>query len=482
MARKKEKPVAFSVTSGVADYQVYQRNLFNIATLKLEGKAGAKGTVYARLLHQGKPVAGFESLEVAVTTRGKWEGEIASVPTGGPYTLELSLVDAAQQVLAKTAFHHLLVGDLWLLAGQSNMQGVGNLKDASQPVTPPHPLVNVFRMRHLWDEAREPLHRLWESQDIVHRTPYGEAFKEVPSLEASDRFTGEQIKGAGCGLPFAAYLADKTGVPQGLVPVAHGGTSMAQWNPDLRTEGGKSLYGSLLHTLKAVGGKVAGVLWYQGESDAQAEAAKVFRANCHKLVEALRKDCGDPALPFYYVQIGCFAITETPEGAKYWCEIREIQRTDEAEIPNSKVVSVIDLPLDDLIHVSTSGHQRLGKRLAKLACGEIATGPRLARLERTNEYIKVVFSGVTGSLLPKDHIAGFSLRDPEGKDLNLIYRAKVDPNDSSAVLLGVQPDLPVPDDAKLWYGYGFNPYCNLTDEADMGVLAMGPLDLPPLKK
>ncbi|MCL4218335.1 MAG: hypothetical protein KJ052_15210, partial [Candidatus Hydrogenedentes bacterium] len=38
-------------------------------------------------------------------------------------------------------------------------------------------------------------------------------------------------KGAGLGLPFAKAVAEATGRPIGLVPCAHGGTSMTQWSP-----------------------------------------------------------------------------------------------------------------------------------------------------------------------------------------------------------------------------------------------------------
>ena len=43
---------------------------------------------------------------------------------------------------------------------------------------------------------------------------------------------------------------------------------MEQWNPAKKEQGGNSLYGSMLRQVKLAGGKVRGVLWYQGESDA----------------------------------------------------------------------------------------------------------------------------------------------------------------------------------------------------------------------
>ncbi len=47
--------------------------------------------------------------------------------------------------------------DVWLLIGQSNMQGYGLLREA----TPPDPRVFNFSSAGTWETAQEPLHRLW---------------------------------------------------------------------------------------------------------------------------------------------------------------------------------------------------------------------------------------------------------------------------------------------------------------------------------
>ena len=106
------------------------------------------------------------------------------------------------------------------------------------------------------------LHWLVDSPDPVHSgDPKARA-------AASAQAHKTRHKGAGLGLPFAVALVESTGVPVGLVACAHGGTSMEQWNPAKKEQGGKSLYGSMLRQVKLAGGKVKGVLWYQGESDA----------------------------------------------------------------------------------------------------------------------------------------------------------------------------------------------------------------------
>src|SRR5262249_11890123 len=154
-------------------------------------------------------------------------------------------------------------GDLWVLAGQSNMEGLGDLVD----VTPPSPRVSALGMNSKWGQAEEPLHWLVDSPDEGHS---GKPADREGRAKADHR---NPARGAGLGLPFGAVIAAKTGAPVGLIACAHGGTSMAQWDPAKKGEGGKSLYGSMLRQVKLAGGKVRGVLWYQGESDANPSAA-----------------------------------------------------------------------------------------------------------------------------------------------------------------------------------------------------------------
>ena len=75
-------------------------------------------------------------------------------------------------------------------------------------------------------------------------------------------------------------MVEKTGVPIGLIPAAHGGTSMQQWNPALRDLGGESLYGATVERFRAIWRQSRRcILWYQGESDANpTDAAQYARS------------------------------------------------------------------------------------------------------------------------------------------------------------------------------------------------------------
>jgi sialate O-acetylesterase len=458
----------FTLLKGLADYQVCQRSATDTATLALEGGAPVAGNIRATVLADGKTLEVFNAVTIGAARDGSWNARLPNLPAGGPYAIRLELVSPEGNVAGALTIQRVLVGDLWILAGQSNMEGTGDLVGVEEPSD----RINSFRMRHQWDEAREPLHRLYESVDRVHR---GDV--PIPSLEESDKTTAERKKGAGLGLPFAKQMVARTGIPVGLVPVAHGGTSMDQWSPNQKAMGGDSLYGSLLSALKAVGGKVKGVLWYQGESDTfTVKTAKEFTGNFTSLVEALRQDTGDPNLPFYYVQIGCFANSD-PSLHKGWNAIQEQQRLCEDVIPNSGMAASIDLSLDDPIHIGVEGHKRLGKRLSNLALGAPSRGPRFDKVERGPGFVRVVFKGGSGKLVPaKGKASGFSIRNATGDDLCLIYKEVVDPEASNSVQLWVGGE--VPDGALLWYGYGLFPFCNLADSEDMAVPVMGPIEIP----
>jgi sialate O-acetylesterase len=231
---------------------------------------------------------------------------------------------------------------------------------------PPSGLVHSFDMTDHWLVAREPLHRLVDALDSFHWR--GNPTKERLTGDALRDWMAKLKKGAGLGLPFAAEMARRTGVPIGLIPCAHGGTSMDQWSPDLKDQGGASLYGGMLRRFRAIGGKVAGLLWYQGESEANPEAAAAFRGKFERFVASVRQDFGQPDLPFYYVQIGRFIITDNPEP---WNKVQQMQLEAESTIPRAGMVAAIDLTLDDLIHVGAQDLKRLGRRLATLAIRDL---------------------------------------------------------------------------------------------------------------
>lgn len=455
----------FEITGGVVPYQVVQREADNRGAFRLEGNSAkqlAGRPVEARLLRGGLTVPGFDWRQVGTAGAESWGVNLTRVPAGGPYRMEVRIT-GANGVLA---VEPLLVGDLWMLAGQSNMQGVGDLKNV--PV--PSAQVYSFNMADQWVPAEEPLHRLEDAVDSFHwrRNP-GEP-KAPLSGEALRKAIAARVKGAGAGLPFALEMVRRTGVPIGLIPSAHGGTSMDQWSPGLKGEGGASLYGGMLRRFLAVGGRIAGVLWYQGESDANPKAAPAFAAKFQSLIESVRVDFRQPDLPFYYVQIGRH-VNDT--NIDEWHAVQDAQRRIEGLFRNVGMTTAIDLELDDGIHVGTDSYLTLAHRLANLAEGKLAPGPRPLRARLDGSRVLVEFSSVNGRLVHSGRLNGFTIHNAEGKPVPLIFRQRLLPGSSNTVELLFGGKLP--EGARVHYGYGKDPYLNLADEANMPCPVFGPL-------
>lgn len=464
------------VTDGIEPFRVYQRDGEDSADMEFRGLAGDDGPIEARILRGRRVIDGFDWAPVGRAERGVFSARLDDVPTGGEYTVEVRRRDGLGNVAEWTAVSNVLVGDVWILAGQSNMEGYGRRAKLEEP----NDLVHCFTMAQRWELAVEPLHWRIESRDPVHL--YGRLTDkdEDERRVIRARRRKERTSGAGLGLTFAKDLVEHTGVPIGLIASAHGGSSMESWSPERRDENGQSLYGSMFRQVQRAGGKVRGVLWYQGESDVNEEAAPLFASRFARLIVAFRQDFKDSKLPFYYVQIGRHVRDEANLA---WKQVQEAQRLAVNDIPHTAVVSSIDMRLDDAIHASTEGVKRLGRRLAKrvrrdlFGHSSLETGPRLADARLVNPYtIAVRFTGVNSELVPADRILGFSLASREGRaSETLVFRAERDAEDPQAVILRLTKELA--DGDFLWYGAGLNPTCNLVDTEDLAALAFGPIQI-----
>jgi Carbohydrate esterase, sialic acid-specific acetylesterase len=134
---------------------VYQRDVNGKAEIPIVVDESVKDAKLTDAFVNGFGANGAQGIKLV-------DGKLVGVPTGGPHAITCYFDVKGMRVAATV--NQVYVGDLWVLAGQSNMEGVGNLID----VTPPHPKVMLLGMDGTWGPAEEPLHWLVDSPDRVH--------------------------------------------------------------------------------------------------------------------------------------------------------------------------------------------------------------------------------------------------------------------------------------------------------------------------
>lgn len=452
-----------NIIEGLAEGQVLQRRGSRGATARVAGESANTGPVFATISGKRGALKGWKERRVGTAARGKFSAVLTGIPAGGPYRLVLRCAKARATV---KAFYS---GDVWLMAGQSNMEGVGDMTGPAKP----HPSIRVFSMRREWRLATDPLHVLGESPDPCHSGARQLAKEQGEAIRKTAR------KGVGVGVFFAREMLARSGVPQGLIATAHGGTSMAQWDPALKDEGGASLYGSMLLSLRATGQPVAGVLWYQGESDTDGAAVDVYSEKMRAFVAAVRRDLGQPALPWITVQI---ATVAGGWGGPGWNSIQEQQRLLPRMIKHLETVAAVDLSLDDKIHIAAAAFPALAARMAR-AADRLAYGnrreepmPRLRAIipphpKKSPTHIDVVFDHVPGGLRSAGLPRGFTLLDGAGLDTGVIFKTTLHGNTAR---LHFQHGSPLTGDARLAYGHGRTPVCTITDGRGCSLPVFGP--------
>ncbi|MDC7683461.1 sialate O-acetylesterase [Asticcacaulis sp. BYS171W] len=237
--------------------------------------------------------------------------------------------------------------DIYLLMGQSNMSGRGDL--SALPDAARGPFVNIWLYGNdgVWKPAADPLDSSTGQIDAV-------------SNELSSK--GEDKAGVGPGLSFAKAL--NTRRPVGLVTCAKGGSSLAQWKPNPARD---KLYGSCLARAKEAAGKgtIVGVLWYQGETDGRSvEAANTYGERLTNLITQVRADLEDACLPWVIVGLADQPDPTKSSGYTAWPEVQAQQKA--LKLNRVGYVTAADLPKNsDDLHLTTGAQLVLGPKLAR---------------------------------------------------------------------------------------------------------------------
>lgn len=267
---------------------------------------------------------------------GRWHICI-KIPAGGLYTISAFGRFGEREICRGDKIYHIGVGDIYVIAGQSNACGTSRdcVDDGADA------FVHIFRFNGRWDIAAHPLH---DSTDSVV-----EDYSDVCGLHSP-------------WLSFAKNVSRVAGIPIGLIPAAKSGVPLSVWN---RAENGR-LFDRMLEMIRLSGGKVKAVLWYQGCNDAADDNEtetylERFKILCDDFRSSLYPD-----IPILTVQLNKQTFMPNKSN-KRWALLREAQRQAAHQINNVFLVPTVDLPVCDTIHNCSYSNLVIAQRLSNMA-------------------------------------------------------------------------------------------------------------------
>lgn len=225
--------------------------------------------------------------------------------------------------------------DLYLLIGQSNMAGRGDLEEIDKT---PHERVWTMDQDGNWVRAVDPIH-----------------------------FDKPARVGVGPGLSFGKAMADHdTDSVIGLIPSAAGGSPIAAWQSGgYHNQTASYPYDDAIARARTAmrNGTLKAILWHQGESDSRSpEKVLRYRGALTDLAARLREDLDAPEVPFIVGELGGFLENQRPGSVG----INQILQDVPNFIPNSGFVSVDGLTdKGDQVHFSSESARMLGRRYAE---------------------------------------------------------------------------------------------------------------------
>lgn len=337
----------------------------------------------------------------------------------------------------------VLVGEVWLVAGQSNMQfTLAETKEAVAAIAAAnHPLIRLFNV----------------SRQVAFR-------HRPPPLATWAACAPESVRDfSAAGYYFAVELQKELGVPVGIINSSYGGSQAEAWtpveylgaNPDLkpaverkkiwdeerprvkveydeaikrwREEAEKakeagarpkpsppvpdalreyrvasSIYDGMIEPL--IPFPVRGAFWYQGESN--EERAEQYRLLLPTMIRAWRERWGEGDFPFGIVQLPNYRDPKPEPADEAWSHVREAQRRTALSTRNAGLVVTIDIGEAHDIHPKNK--LDVGRRMARWALAEVyrrkltATGPMFRSMKVDGSKLVLKFDEVGAGLRIRD--------------------------------------------------------------------------------
>jgi sialate O-acetylesterase len=416
-------PASLWLPSIFSDHMVLQRDL----PLPIWGTATPGAEVTATLAGKSATAKAGED--------GSWKIQLPKLDAGGPFQLVVSSGEA------KTSRSDVLVGEVWLCSGQSNM-------DFTLAKTVKRSFSGVKNWEGEVAAANHPQLRMfsadWSMSEFPRRDVPGKWAVCTP--ETAGDFSAVAYY-------FGREIQTDLNVPVGLVTCAYGASTIESWireetlaaHPQfkelLQAFGKKNLvfrddpeqfrdYGIALAKFKV--GKapknpdpfqdqhnpfvlhngmiapilpyaIRGTIWYQGESNLNTR--QLYADLQQTLIEDWRMQWGNPELPFYFVQLAPHKAPSLEPGGGQLAEMREVQAKALA-LPHTGMAVTLDIGDEKDVHPRNK--LDVGMRLARLALtgtyrrvGQ-ASGPVFRESSIQNGRVRILFEHAGSGLVAKN--------------------------------------------------------------------------------
>ncbi|MEI8086278.1 MAG: sialate O-acetylesterase [Paludibacter sp.] len=333
----------------LGDNMVLQRN----SEVKLWGTSKPNDKLIIRV--------GWDKSTIKTTTdeNGKWLVKTKTTQAGGPY---LITIESGKE---KLTLHNIMLGEVWLCSGQSNME-MPMVGFNDQP---------IVGMNDVLVDAENDNLRLFTVKRSAMDSPQDTCtgIWDVANAKSVGKFSA-------VGYLYARELQRKLNVPVGIICSSWGGTRIESWmskeaisnfpiskaKTPVKPAGDPSqpsrLFNGMIHPI--LNFTIKGAIWYQGETNRfnANEYADLMTA----MVNSWRSDFGVGPFPFYFVQIAPYNYGDNK--GLMSANLREAQQKASLKIPNSGMISTVDIGEEKSIHPSEK--ITVAKRLSYWALSE----------------------------------------------------------------------------------------------------------------
>jgi sialate O-acetylesterase len=387
----------------------------------------------------------FAGQEVAaVAEKGKWMVHLEKLSPGGPFEMTIEGKN-------KLTFKNVLVGDVWICSGQSNMEwSVRASADFEKTINQSkNPRIHLFtvtknpsvvpqnRLGGNWVECNPDTignfsavaYFFGRDLEKARNIPIGLIHTSWGGTPA-ESWTSREALSAEPGLKYLVDNTDKSiaGYPAQVeahikalqeyhakvvdalakhkdVPTAPGlnNTGKNAW-------GANSLFNGMINPLLPYA--IKGAIWYQGESN--AGRAFEYRTLLATMIKDWRKAWGQGDFPFLIVQLAPFQRINPEPGDSDWAELREAQLLMTKKLPNVGLAVITDWGHETDIHPFWK--EPVGARLALAARaigdGEkiVYSGPVYREMKVDGDKIVLSFDHKGSGLVAKNGpLSGFTI-------------------------------------------------------------------------